>query len=117
MFGLTIEGKEVGKFDTFVEAFSTMFHKVKEIIERGTSWQSLETACWIDCNGKDELMFYDAKDLAYNIGLLKDGELQDGVKELPPKLMEEIFYTLHTAGCIEDLAEMIARFGKALANI
>ncbi|MDD5146119.1 MAG: hypothetical protein PHF44_04735 [Candidatus Pacebacteria bacterium] len=117
MFKVTIEGKEVGDFDTFIEAFKTFFDKVKEIIDRGTPWQMLETACWIECNGKNPIGFYAVKNLAYAIGLLKDGKLQDSVRELPQDIMESVFHTLHTTACINDCLEIIKRVTRHMSNV
>lgn len=116
MFKVMIEGKEVGSFRSFVEAFRAMFDRVEEMITRGTSWQMLETTCWIEKDGRYALGFYDARDLAYSMGLLKAGKLQDGAVDLPPEIMETAFASLQTAAFLVDLKERLACLDKTLSR-
>jgi len=75
MFKLTHNMEEIGDYDTFDEAFIEMYHRVKRDIEEGTSWQLLETACWIEAKTGELMMFYEARDAACISGLLIDGKL------------------------------------------
>ena len=77
MFKLIHNMAEVGEYDTFDEAFIEMYHRVKSDIEsnEGTSWQLLETACWIEAATGELMMFYEARDAACISGLLVDGKL------------------------------------------
>jgi hypothetical protein len=87
-FEVLVSLKKVGEFDTFVQAFRVFFAKIKETLAQGTSLQVFETANFITLirgNGqKFPMDFYQARDFAYEIGLLAgDGELQENVKEPP----------------------------------
>lgn len=81
MFRVVVAFEDVGQFDDFVSAFRLFYEKVKEMVRAGSSWQVLETMCFIVYVGKDHRIpmgFYDARDFAYSIGLLAgNGELQD----------------------------------------
>ena len=88
MFKVTIALKEVGEFSNFPEAFAHFYKEIEKLVESGTSLQVLETACSINWDsdldpitgevGKIKhyvLDFYKARDLAYHLGLLRDGKL------------------------------------------
>lgn len=61
---------------SFKEAFTDMFKWVDNLLKSGgMSYQVLETAIWIERSGRDPLFFYDARDLAYEIGVMVDGKL------------------------------------------
>ena len=87
MYKLVVEMKDVGTFETFSEAFREFFKKIKEITSSGmgTSWQVLETMCWIERHYDETynivryLYFYEARDLAYRIGLMKEMKIQENV--------------------------------------
>lgn len=59
--------------DTFDEAFTDMFNYVTAALKNdGMSWQELETMIWIETPtaGEPPLMFYTARDLACDKGLM-----------------------------------------------
>ncbi len=64
------------KHDTFADAFKAMHKGVVAAIKGGgLSMQTLETACWIKQEDwRNPIMFFEARDLAYEFGLLKDGK-------------------------------------------
>jgi len=71
--------ESLGSFSLFEEAFKALYHKIKS--EPNLSLQVLETATWIrEESSKVPIMFYDARDMACNLGLLKDGKLVEEVK-------------------------------------
>jgi len=73
MYKLTFDLKEVGEYPNFKEAFIRLYLLVKESIKEGTSWQVLETMHWIEePNNTRPLLFYEARDKAYQMGLLTD---------------------------------------------
>lgn len=79
MYKLTMELKDVGEYQTFPEAFKELYKRLTKMLEEGMAEQML-SAIWIERKiGAVEcpLMFYDARDLADEIGLLKDGKLQE----------------------------------------
>ena len=76
MFKVMYNFKTVGKYKTFSESFTKLYNQLVEDLKKGASYQFLETAIWIESPfSKDPIMFYEARDIACNIGLLKDGEL------------------------------------------
>ena len=57
---------------TFAEAWEQMATYVKARIAAGTfCLQLLETSIWIEVPGETPLFFYEAKDRAYNEGLME----------------------------------------------
>ena len=85
MYKLVVEIEDVGTFETFPEVFREFFKKVKEITSNGTSWQVLETMCWIERHYDENynivkyLYFYEARDVAYQIGLMKEMKIQENI--------------------------------------
>ena len=67
--------EEIGCFNTFKEAFTAIYYAVKK--ESVVTWQLLETALWIiaDLPEANPIYFYEARDLACEMGILKDGQL------------------------------------------
>lgn len=64
-----------GKFNTFKEAWREMYTWVNDEINAGRmSHQLLETTCWIETD-KGPIFFYDARDKAYDEGLMLEGKL------------------------------------------
>lgn len=96
MFTSTVELKNV-PFTTFEEAFRDFFTRIKTMIAGGTSWQVLETSCWIEylneeTNKRIPALFYDARDIAYHVGLLAgEGELQELAHPIPIEKIREEF--------------------------
>jgi len=74
---VTFAMKEIGCFDTFKDAFVALYCAIKK--ESSLTYQLLETATWIisDVPQAVPIYFYDARDMAYNMGILKDGKLVD----------------------------------------
>ena len=85
MFQVLVGMENLGEFPKFTEAFKLFYTKVVEEIKRDTSHQWLETANFLVYQGEgftQPMGFYDARDFAYDIGLLAgEGELQEGVEE------------------------------------
>lgn len=88
MYKLTYALKKVGDYDTFEEAFIKLFELLTADLKPegpGMSYQLLETAIWIEepdvmaWSGKPT-MFYEARDKACKMGLLKDGDLNPDYK-------------------------------------
>lgn len=81
---------------TFEDAFRQFYAEVKKMLAEGTSWQVLETMCFIMyefTEGRTEFYtmmgFYDCKDLAYQMGLMYgEGELAE--KPSSPISIEDI---------------------------
>ncbi len=100
-FTSSVAGKDEGPFRTYAEAFANFFPRVTAMVSRGTSYQLLETACWIEGDfgpRRIPLMFCDARDLAYDLGVLVgDGELQDPTPDVDPMDVEIAFLKSMTA--------------------
>lgn len=80
MFQVVIGLEPVGKpHETFEEAFREFFSEIEKLLAEGTSFQTLETACYIEHVSEQTAMgFYDCRDLAYRIGLMYgEGKLAD----------------------------------------
>lgn len=78
MYELTYALETIDTYPTFAEAFKELFRRLNEDLEKGTSWQMIETTIWIEPPSRDHpIMFYDAKDHAYKIGLLVDGKINE----------------------------------------
>ena len=77
-FEVVINLKTVGKYPTFDEAFKVFYTTINNMIKRNSMpLQLLETACWIEPSNSLPYLFYEARDKAYEKGLLKDGKLVD----------------------------------------
>ena len=82
MFKVMIAMQDVATAPNFPEAFALMYREIKKLLDNGTSYQVLETTnfiSWLDPGSEEEIVlpFYDARDLAYTLGLIKnEGELQ-----------------------------------------
>jgi hypothetical protein len=78
MFKITFNLEQLEKnYETFEDAFIDFYYMIKESVSQGTAWQVLETMHWIQENNNEPLLFYDARDKAYKLGLLeKDGKLR-----------------------------------------
>lgn len=74
IYKVVVELKDVGTYDNFGEAFGAFHAAIQNLLAEGTSWQALETACWIDYKGL-EMDFYEARDMAYIWKLMEDGKL------------------------------------------
>lgn len=81
MFELVYNMQRVGKYKNFVSAFTELYKRLSSDLEKGTSWQLVETAIWIQEDGKTPMMFYEARDKACIIGLLIDGKLNEKMVE------------------------------------
>ncbi len=96
MFEAIVGLKNLGKFSSFNEAFTTFGEKIKEAIGNGTTVQWLESTNFLvqnDTSGAEVgfMTFYEARDFACKIGLLDGGRLQENVAEPPPEVVMEAF--------------------------
>jgi Asp-tRNA(Asn)/Glu-tRNA(Gln) amidotransferase C subunit len=72
---------EFGPFNSFLEAFRKFHEEVLKMVKEGTSYQVLETFCWIECEGRGPIFIYEIGDAAYSLGLMDEkGKLIDGVE-------------------------------------
>ena len=80
---LTYGLETVGEYDTFPEAFTELHNRLKKDLEKGTSWQMVETTIWIEPPGWNEgpLSFYQSRDIACWMGLLVDGKINPNFKD------------------------------------
>ncbi len=104
MFKVLICLKEVGKYDTFSEAFKEFFTRIKYLLDSGTSWHTLETTNFIeyhgDLNGESfvgVMNFYAVEDFAHKVGLLLGkGELKDPLPDIDPMVVRAAFLEANT---------------------
>jgi hypothetical protein len=75
LFTVHIAIEKKGEFETFTEAFRQFWGEIDILLDSpNASLQILETACWIGYEAdtvRIPLYFYAARDLAYDIGLVK----------------------------------------------
>lgn len=83
--------QEVGEFDSFEEAFASLYRHVDAArTGEGLSLQMLETACWIKSSGSLPFMFFDAVTMAHESGLLIDGKPSPKLQSLINKAEESV---------------------------
>ena len=62
--------------ETFAEAFADMYRYVRNLVDSGAlTLQVLETGHWIETPSNSPIFWYDARDRAYDEGVMKDGDL------------------------------------------
>ena len=91
----SIASKDEGPFLTFEEAFTNFWTRFTAMVTAGCPKQMLDW-CWIegtlDDGSKVPLLWGDAKDLAYDLGLLVErGELQQPTPEIDSRKVEITF--------------------------
>lgn len=95
MYEVIISFEHVGKYESFKEAAIKFFEGIKAVLDKGASWQWLETMNFLvrTSPGESEgvMLFYDARDFACNIGLLKNGEIQPDVAEPAPEVVSQAY--------------------------
>lgn len=121
-FQVMVGLKEIGTHPTFIKAYRDFFQRIKAAIEEGTSYQWLETANFIShqaktLNGptKCVLDFYRARDLAYVIGLMKEGQLVESPCE-PNELLINIAFLIGQQQNIESFTAMFREWEKLAAE-
>jgi len=91
-FKVVVALEDNGSFESFGEAFKVLFEKVMKLVAESTSFQVLETACWIEYAGT-KMYFYDTRDLAYRVGVLKGkGELVDPLPKIDSFVVDLAFF-------------------------
>lgn len=119
-FNSTVASKAEGPFLTFSEAFTNFWTRFMALVNGGTSRQMLEW-CWIegifDDESKTPLLWEDAKDFAYELGLLvREGDLQKPVPEVDP-FRVELEFTRAKLGDVTQTAEQMATAVQKLTEI
>lgn len=94
-FTSTVFSKDEGPFATFSEAFTNFWTRFTAMVKGGCPRQALDW-CWItgtfDNGGQTPLLWEDARNFAYEVGLLAgEGELQNPAPEVDPDLVELAF--------------------------
>jgi hypothetical protein len=100
-FVMCINLEDRSEHASFGEAFKAFFDGIMEMMRNGgTSWQALETACWIEGvfevgNGvevRGPLMFPDARDFAIEEGILIRVNGKSSIADPLPNIpMETVF--------------------------
>lgn len=86
IYVVTIGLADVGVFNNFPDAFKKFWTDALKQLEKGTTWQVLETMNWITriSNTQLPILIYDARDLAFDIGLITPS----GQPKTPPIINE-----------------------------
>lgn len=124
-FTSTVALEEEGPFPTFSEALKNFMTRIKDGVDnRRFGFQILETACWIQRNSpygsQVPISFYDARDLGYHVGLLRqagDGfEFDEAGKEPDAALVEAICEQTMHFGNAFDFMDRLMEKNKAAAS-
>lgn len=109
--------------DTFVEAYKCFYSEIMAVMKQGTSHQWLETSNYIKHTVKTlhgpvdcVLNFFQAKDLAYIVDVLKDGKLQEPSHCTPPIRVDLFFLETEAKnreGLHRDIEEMKQRIKES----
>lgn len=121
MFKVTIALEDVGKHDTFPEAFRDFYEKVKALVEGGTTEQVLYTTNFIVyCKNGAELPmeFGQVVDFAHEIGLLnEEGQLQELQADPTPEVVKAAFVRVAREYVVSPHSVFPERAFAALATI
>ncbi|MBI2064899.1 MAG: hypothetical protein HYT62_02500 [Candidatus Yanofskybacteria bacterium] len=119
--------KDISEHPTFEEAFRAFFNEVRTMVAQGTSWQVLETMCWIEgvfeAEGKtlrSPLYFYDARDFAIDAGLLVHVNDKASIAEPTPTIpLHEVLTTFIRSGLTElrELRELMEMDAELRAHL
>ncbi len=99
---------------SFKEAWLAFMEETRKELQKGTSWQVLETTYFLIFKfNENELVFsfYEARDFAYTIGLMKNGEIHsdydDTIMEPTVRRILGAFKHKNISDCIKDIQERI----------
>ena len=94
MFNVTVGAKNLGRFESFKKAFLVFWKGVNKQMNRGSAVKVLGVTNFLvrDYGKKSQrINFYEARDFAYDCGLLFKGEFQDFSREPSPRIVEIAF--------------------------
>jgi hypothetical protein len=81
-FELTYSLESIGIYESFPEAFKELYKLLNKDLEKGTTFQMIETTIWIHPEGWPQpLPFYESRDIAAWMGLLVDGKINPNFKD------------------------------------
>jgi|GEM_PF-2816791 hypothetical protein len=87
VFSVMFDLKDVGAHANFPDAFKDFWTRVMKSLDEGTSWQALESFHFImkiEDSTQTPMGYYDARDIAYDIGLLvPNGEERPKLADAP----------------------------------
>ena len=77
IFKVVIQMEDKGSYLSFKEALRVFLSESDRIVKEGTSFQVLESMCWIEFNDdpKTIMYFYALREMADELGILVDGKL------------------------------------------
>jgi len=118
MFRVLVGLRDIGASEKFTDAFRMFWEAVKRMVNGGTSMQMLETSNFLVYEkadgGKIPMTFYEARDFAYDLGLLAGhGELQN-IEEPSLNAIEAGFIAVHGEHVADAVEECVATVAKAL---
>lgn len=120
MFEVLVNLKPVGEYTSFNEAFIKFFEEIDAALKEGTSVQWLETANFLvrkDPSGIGVMTFYDARDFAYDIGLMADCKIQKDVAEPAPTVVSQAFTDCAVKRGIAEVLELTAMLEQVLTLV
>src|SRR3989344_4718034 len=107
-FVSTVALNDEGPFATFKEALTNFIERMRKLVSEGTSLQIVETCCFITAKhyrGEIPMLFYDVRDFAHQVGLMRDGKLVPDAPEPDASVIGKIF----AVSMIMGEAEMLVR--------
>lgn len=122
MFKILINMEDAGEYASFNAAFTKFFEEVRKTMEAGTSFQVLETANFIvfckDSKPTGVMGFYDARDFAYETGLLAgEGVLQKNAPEPTLEKVEQGFEKFAQKRSILELRACLAMVSEVFDQL
>jgi hypothetical protein len=110
--------KLVGKYKSFNKALIKFLEEISIVLKAGTSVQWLETANFLVSTGSSDpigvMTFYEARDFAYDIGLMVDGEIQQGVAEPAAEVVSKAFKDCATQREIGEVEQFLSLVEEVL---
>jgi hypothetical protein len=122
VFSVMFNMEDVGVYENFTDAFKDFWARIMADLDSGTSWQALESFHFIiQIEGKSHIPmgYYDARDLAYDIGLLApNGEDRPTLLDAPTvENWEELVEAKYLSVIVEYVGSLDRDLDTVLAQL
>jgi hypothetical protein len=121
MYEVIVSMKSVGTYLSFKQAFTVFYESIKKVLEKGTSYQWLETTNFLVNKNDPEIIqlmnFYEGRDSAYRLGLLVDGKIQADIAEPAPELVSREFEICTGKRNVTQTESLIFELGQILQHM
>ena len=106
--------KSVSEHEKFADAFKAFYDGIQKLVEEGTTYQVVETLCWIECKEKggagNPLYLQDVINLGHQLGFLVNGEIVDPL----PEVSDEFINACATLVNLPRLIALVRQVGAVL---